>query len=495
MISNFTRDISFFQSLSESNSVVTYKDFDKEINNLVEYLNRKVVTSINSTVEQSYNGIVDNTNYILKNIGNGKIVFSKLEDVNYINNSIELTKFKLVHTNSLLFVNKKNNIGYLKLNVDNFGVGGIFKDIYKYNYSNSNKISGYNFEDRAIKSDNIDINTISKRHISQNGIDYLLSNLLVKTNHIVDLSLGNNKFGLHQITASKLHSKILELRNNSKLFYKTDSISDYKIKNNSFDFKLIGNNRVLFGNGLLHKNTIPLNSVKIDKPSSSFPETIDPYKLCVYSIKRAYKVVKYEQPVKDHIYKNSEYISLNKSLKNVQKQIIQINNINNQLIRDSVLTAYDGVKVNYISYLNNYNTSVVDFFTKIAKKPDSLNKILYGTTNEKRFEEYKKTWVENKALLPILYKKEKDLVDKIAITPINIYKPQPPLKRERLELVPDVVTYSLIKKQDVIKSYHLGATVFNINNFLDRITCPNVKSEKFINKNSLDDNLRTLLGI
>jgi hypothetical protein len=491
MISNFTRDISFFQSLSESNSDISYKDFDNEINNLVEYLNRKVVTSINSIVEQSYNGIVDNTNYILKNIGNGKVVFSKLEDVNYTNNSIELVKLSLVKNNSLLFVKRNTNIDYLKLNVDNFGVGGIFKSIYRDTYSNSNKISGYNFEDRAIESNNIDINAIAKDHISQDGVNYLLSNLLVRTNNIVTLSVSNDKFDLYQITADKLHHKILQLRRNSGLVYKTNSIFADKIKDNSFDFKLIGNNRALFGDGLLHKNTIPLNSIILAKPNITFPEKINPYLLCVYSVKNAYKLVKYEQPVPDQVYKNPVYISLTKNLKKVQKKISQINTVNAKLIKDAILTAYDGVIVNYISYLENYNTSVVDFFTNIARVPQKLN----YNNNKARFDNYRQTWLKNKALLPALYKNEQDLQTQINITPINIYVPQPPIKYEQLELVPNTVTYSLKEKQNVIKSHHLGSTMFNLNNFLDRITCPNVKSKNFINKNSLDDNLRTLLGI
>lgn len=489
MISNFTRDISFFQSLSESNSDITYKDFDNEINNLVEYLNRKVVISINSIVEQSYNGIIDNTNYILKNIGNGKVVFSKLKDTNYTDNSIELNKLKLVDNNSLLFVKRNTNIDYLKLNVNNFGVGGIFKNIYRYNYSNSNKISGYNFENRAIESDNIDINAITKDHISQDGVNYLLSNLLVKTNNIINLSVNNNKFDFYQITANKLHHKILQLRRNSGLVYKTNSIFADKIKDNSFDFKLIGNNRVIFGDGLLHKNTIPLNSITLSKPNNAFPEKINPYLLCVYSVKKAYKLVKYEQPRPDKIYKNSIYTRLTKNLKKVQKEISQINRVNAKLIRDAIITAPDGVVCRYISDLDNYNTSVRNFFEVVAHRPHLYKK------HKARFDNYRKTWLKNKALLPQLYQKERELQNQINITPINIYTPQPPRIYEQLELVPNTVTYSLIEKQNVIKSHHLGGTMFNLNNFLDRISCPNVKSKNFISKERLDDNLRTLLGI
>jgi len=94
MINNFTRDNSFFQSLSESNSDITYKDFDNEINNLVDYLNRKVVTSINNIGAKSYNGVIDNINCVIKNIGDGKVVFDSLKDVNYQNNGINLAKIE-----------------------------------------------------------------------------------------------------------------------------------------------------------------------------------------------------------------------------------------------------------------------------------------------------------------------------------------------------------------------------------------------------------------
>jgi hypothetical protein len=104
MISNFTRDNSFYQSLSESNSDVTYKDFDNEINNLVDYLNRKIVTSINNIGAKSYNGVIDNINCVIKNIGDGKVVFDSLKDVNYQNNGINLAKIEnTISPFSLLF--------------------------------------------------------------------------------------------------------------------------------------------------------------------------------------------------------------------------------------------------------------------------------------------------------------------------------------------------------------------------------------------------------
>src|SRR5574343_667079 len=426
MITNFTRDKSYFRSLSENNSCISYKDFDLEFNNLINYLNKECVNNINLIIEQSYNGVRDNINYVLKNIGNGKIVFSKLENINYTNNSIELIKFNLITSNSLLYTKKNTNIAFLKLNNDNFGIGGIFKNIYSYNYTLSNMISGINFEDRAIKSENIDSGAITRDHISQDGISYLLTKLLVQTNNIIAISIPNIKFDLYQITADKLHYKILQLRRNSGLVYKTNSITADKIKDNSFNFNLILTNRDKFGDGLLHKNTIPLNSIIIKTPTTAYPETINPYLLFIYSVKKAY-----------------------------------------------------------------ITTTVEYFFNITAKVPQKL----FQNNNNVRFENYRTSFIKYNNSQPLLINQEATLLNEINKTPINIYVQQPPRKYETIEEVLNTVTYSLKEKQNVIKSYHLGGTMFNINNFLDRITCPNVKSKNFIDKNSLDDNLRTLLGL
>ena len=492
MISNFTRDRSYFRALSENNSSISYKDFDLEFNNLISYLNKECVNNINSIIEKNYSGVRDNINYMLKNIGNGKIVFSKLENINYTNNSIELIKLNLITSNSLLYIKKNTNMAFLKLNDDNFGIGGIFKNVYSYNYTLSNMISGINFEDKAIKSENIDSGAIVRNHISQDGINYLLTNLLVQTNNIIATSVHNRKFDLYQITADKLHHKILQLRRNSGLVYKTNSITADKIKDNSFNFNLILNNRDKFGDGLLHKNTIPLNSIILTGPTIAYPEKINPYLLCIYSVKKAYKTVKHEEPTPDQVYKNPRSISLNKQLKKLQKKIAQNQAVYNKLIKDAVLTDYRGVKLNYINYLlGDINLSVSNFFGITARVP----KKLFHNNNNVRFENYRKSFIKFNNSQPLLLNQEAALLDEINRTPINIYLAQPPRKYDTIEELPNTVTYSLKVKQNVIKSYHLGGTMFNINNFLDRINCPNVKSYNFITKNSLDDNLRTLLDL
>src|SRR5574343_411297 len=431
MITNFTRDKSYFRSLSENNSCISYKDFDLEFNNLINYLNKECVNNINLIIEQSYTGVRDNINYVLKNIGNGKIVFSKLENINYTNNSIELIKLNLITSNYILYTKKNTNIAFLKLNNDNFGIVRIF-------------------------------------------------------NNIIAISIPNIKFDLYQITADKLHYKILQLRRNSGLVYKTNSITADKIKDNSFNFNLILTNRDKFGDGLLHKNTIPLNSIIIKTPTTAYPETINPYLLCIYSVKKAYKTVRHENPTPDQVYKNPKLISLNKQLKKVQKKIAQNQAVYNNLVKDAVLTDYRVVKLNYISMLESYITTTVEYFFNItAKVPQKL----FQNNNNVRFENYRTSFIKYNNSQPLLINQEATLLNEINKTPINIYVQQPPRKYETIEEVLNTVTYSLKEKQNVIKSYHLGGTMFNINNFLNRITCPNVKSKNFIDKNSLDNNL------
>ena len=356
----------------------------------------------------------------------------------------------------------------------------------------SNKIQGINFEDKAVKSENIETSTISRNHISSDGINYLLTNLLVKSENIIATSVTNRKFDLYQITANKLHHKILQLRRNSGIVYKTNSITADKIKDNSFNFNLILANKDKFGEGLLHKNTIPLNSIVLKTPTTAYPETINPYLLCIYSVKKAYKTVKHEDPTPDQVYKNPKLISLNKQLKKVQKKIAENQAVYNKLVKDAVLTNWQGIKINYISYLqNDINLSVSNFFGMIAGVPQKL----FYNNNNVRFENYRNSFIKYYNSQSLLLSQETSLLAEINRTPINIYIPQPPRKYETIEEVLNTVTYSLKIKQNVIKSYHLGGTMFNMNNFLDRINCPNVKSKNFINKDSLDDNLRTLLGL
>lgn len=478
MISNYVRDNSFFQSLSESNNDISYKDFDKELNDFVNYTNRKVVTAINNIGSNNYNGVIGNNNYILKNIGNGKVVFDSLKDSNFKDNSIVLEKIDFVQPYSLIFVNSKYELMYHSITNDNHDEGGIFGNFDThmfYQYGQGLKIEGKNFYDKQILASNIEANTIGSWHINPDGQTYLINNVIVDTRHIINNSIGVDKFALYEITYDKLHPDIKNFREklDTYLTYENNSITADKIKNNSFDFRLISTNLAKFGYGILHKNVIPINSVPIAKPDQYAGETIDTYKLCIYSIANAYQLNTYTDPQPDKVYVNPAYTEKLNLYNNVSKQLVDANNYLNQLYNRCVY-------VNGFAYITEQQV-LTGFPLSISKRNTYLQ---YARDYQAQLQFYNN-------LYAYLVNINADL-QKI---PQNIYTPVPPIIYQKLEAVPNTKSYLRHRDQQVIKSRHLKDNMFNILNIPDRITYNNVPSEKFINKYCLSPELRTKLGL
>lgn len=477
MISNYVRDNSFFQSLSESNNDISYKDFDKELNDFISYTNRKVVTAINNIGSNNYNGVVGNNNYILRNIGDGKVVFDKLKDSNFKDNSIGLTKIDFVQPYSLIFVNSKYELMYHSITNDNHDEGGIFGNFDThmfYQYGQGLKIEGKNFYDKQILASNIEANTIGSWHINPDGQTYLINNVIVDTRHIINNSIGVDKFALYGITYDKLHPDIKNFREklDTYLTYENNSITADKIKNNSFDFRLISTNLAKFGYRILHKNVIPVNSVPIAKPDQYAGETIDTYKLCIYSIANAYQLNTYTKPQPDKVYVNPAYTEKLNLYNSVNKQLIDANNYLNQLYNRCVYT-------NGFAYITEQQV-LIGFPLNISKRNTYLQ---YARDYQAQLQFYNN-------LYAYLVNINADL-QKI---PQNIYTPVPPIIYQKLEAVPNTKSYLRHRDHQVIKSRHLKYG-FSLYNFPNRTTHLNVPSWKFINKYCLSPELRTKLGL
>ena len=483
MISNFVRDNSYFQSLFENNADVTSKDFDTEINNFISFLNKKVVVSINNIAAKSYNGIVGNNNYILKNIGNGKVVFDKLKDINYQNNSITFEKIDFVQPYSLIFVNSKYELMYHAITHDNHDIGGIFGNFDKYlfyQYGQGLKIEGKNFYDKSIKSNNIDANTITNGHISNDGKIFLLKNIKLEARHIINNTIENNKFAYYSITYDKLHPDIRTFRERDDVFlkYEDNSIAWDKVKVNSFDFRLISTNLNKFGYGILHKNVIPLNSVPIAKPDQYAGETINTYQLCIYSIKKAYQLNTYQQPQPDNVYVNPAYTEKLNLYNNVSNQLVAANNYLKQLYQRCI---FGGIAILTVDHA-------------LGENPKLPNNFWYGEDRTRHIQ-YARDYQAQLQVYNNLYAYLQNINADLQKIPKNIYTPVPPISYQKLEAVPNTKSYLLHREQQDIKSKHLKDNMFNILNIPDRITYNTVPSEKFISKHRLSPELRAKLGL
>lgn len=488
MISNYVRDNSFFQSLSESNSDISYKDFDNELNNFVNYLNKKVVTAINNIKGNSYNGIIGNKNYILKNIGNGKVIFDIIKNVNFIDNSISLNKVSPITNYSLIYVKFNGTLFFGKGGLNDFNIGAFTNN----GLGLFTKLRGENFYNKSINSNKIEPNTITKDHISNDGKSYLLKSIKIKNENIINNSINNSKFSNSSITYDKLHSEVRDYRENNNLYYLIDSITTNKIKNNSFNFEFLSNNLTRYGYGILHKKVIPLNSVVVQKPDTTFTETIDTYKLCVYSIANAYQLNTYTDPQPDSVYVNPDFTNYVNQYNDMYKKYQDAALRRDTLYNNSVVTT-SGKNYNAFSWALQNPTHgfkwLFENYLKISSTTSDNVKIIDRLNTN-----YAQYWTERR--LADEYQKEIERLSVlISNTPQNKYSPQPPLVYQKLEAVPNKKSYVLNKEQQVIKSKHLKDNMLSMYQIPDRINYNSVPSEKFINKYMLSPELRTKLGL
>lgn len=481
MISNYVRDNSYFQALFENNADTTSRDFDNEFNNFVKFLNKKVVSSINNIASKSYNGVVGSNNFILKNIGDGKVVFDKLKDINYQNNSITFDKLKKIQPYSLIYSDIYYKLQFLILTKNTIEQGGIFGNFdTEPFYENKIKIEGKNFYDKSIKSNNIAVNAITNGHISNEGKLFLLKNIKLEARHIIDNTILNNNFAEYSITYDKLHPDIKNFRERNDVFlkYEDNSITWDKVKINSFDFRLILTNLDKFGYGILHKNVIPINSVPIAKPDQYANETIDTYKLCIYSIANAYQLNTYSDPQPDKVYVNPAYTEKLNLYNSVSKQLVNANNYLNQLYKRCI---FGGIAILTVEHA-------------LGENPKLPNNFWYGEDRTRHIQ-YARDYQAQLKVCNNLNLYLKNINADLQKIPQNIYTPVPPVVYQKLEPVPNTKSYLLHMEQQDIKSRHLKDNMFNILNIPDRITYNNVPSEKFINKYRLSPELRTKLGL
>lgn len=485
MISNFTRDNSYFQALFENNADITSRDFDNEFNNFVKFLNKKVVSSINNIASKSYNGLVGSNNFILKNIGDGKVVFDKLKDINYQNNSITFDKLKKIQPYSLIYSDIYYNLQFLILTKNTIEQGGIFGNFdTEPFYENKIKIEGKNFYDKSIKSNNIAVNAITNGHISNDGKLFLLKNIKLEARHIIDNTISNNNFSYYSITYDKLHPDIKNFRERNDVFlkYEDNSITWDKVKINSFDFRLISTNLDKFGYGILHKNVIPINSVPIAKPDQYANETIDTYKLCIYSIANAYQLNTYSDPQPDKVYVNPDYTEKLNLYNSVSKQLVDANNYLNQLYNSCIFKG-SFITKDMVNTNKGPNGESLKYFCS------------YWNINYKYVVQQVSNYQAQLQVYNNLYAYLVNINADLQKIPQNIYTPVPPVIYQKLEAVPNTKSYLLHREQQDIKSRHLKDNMFNILNIPDRITYNNVPSEKFINKYRLSPELRAKLGL
>lgn len=253
MTISFTRDSGNFQGLRDRNIPKSYVDFDNEFNKLTNYINNDLKPYVEILENKQFHGEVGKVNYFLQNISDGTTVFKPFNS-NYLSkNNLNFNIFSKLKLNSLISMSDKYFIDNVPL-INN--VVAIANGNFNWNKVNNNLI-----EANSISSNKVELSTLNINHISHAIINYGLQNDSIKTNHIIDKELTNNKIA-GGITTDRLTPELIALRTNTPTFL-PNSILANNIKNNSFHIGNWLNLRAVDYVSIFSTTCVPKNSITI----------------------------------------------------------------------------------------------------------------------------------------------------------------------------------------------------------------------------------------
>lgn len=242
-INQFTRDAAYFQVMRDRGMMINAEDLDFQFNNMVDYLNTKIVPIINNFIREEFIGEEDPNlaGACLLNIGNGTVRWEHI-NINILPDySIPLSKFAPITPNCIVWAGNDGYFGYNAVNNLNDGI--LFSRTNSTNIWR--KINTGDIENKTLTGDHIELETIELEHLSDN----LQRELMSLPSFILNASLINkiiveNHFENNSIFFEKLSDDLLQARQ------KAINETRYTWVDNSIENRHIASNTLIGGYGL-----------------------------------------------------------------------------------------------------------------------------------------------------------------------------------------------------------------------------------------------------
>ena len=267
MLIPYSRDSAEFQSIRDSGMTVAYRPMDKNFNNIIDYLNKKVLPVLDILASKNAVGVVGSEDTFLRNIGNGKTVFDRVRSSDIANHTLSLNKIAKQAPFSVIASDITENL----------------KTIIPFNSnqvltSDNNLIPKWqqlkfcNFVDSSIGASKVAVGTLSARHLTSGIIGKPLTDNSIITSYIQNNTIPKTKIASGAFTNNKISAALMSTRVSSAyLQFKDNCFTSNKIQNNSVDIKDLffrlnsGGFYVSPLDGILTPDNIPLNSIVFNK--------------------------------------------------------------------------------------------------------------------------------------------------------------------------------------------------------------------------------------
>lgn len=212
-IDQFTRDAAYFQSRRDSGMLLNAEDLDFQFNNMVDYLNTKIVPIINNFVQGQFIGVNNPTlaDSCLFNIGDGNVRWQKINSNIFPDYSIPLSKFASVSPNCIIWAGNNGIFGYNT--VSNLNDGILF--------SRNNitpvwrKVATGDIANKTLIGGHIALGAVKIEHLGQSLREALFAAPRVILNeNIAEAQITEANLQDNSITADKIDTTLLQTRQN-----------------------------------------------------------------------------------------------------------------------------------------------------------------------------------------------------------------------------------------------------------------------------------------
>ncbi|UXM65489.1 hypothetical protein [Megaira polyxenophila phage MAnkyphage_25.80] len=212
-IDQFTRDAAYFQSRRDSGMLLNAEDMDFQFNNLIDYLNTKIVPIINNFIQEEFIGVNNPAlaNACLLNIGDGNVGWEKINSNIFPDYSIPLSKFTAISPNCIVWAGNDGRFGY--------NVASNLNDGILFSRTNTTsvwrKVATGDIANKTLIGGHIALGAIKIEHLGQSLREALFAAPRVILNeNIAEAQITEANLQNNSLTAEKLEQQIIIQRQN-----------------------------------------------------------------------------------------------------------------------------------------------------------------------------------------------------------------------------------------------------------------------------------------
>lgn len=242
-IDQFTRDAAYFQVMRDRAMMINAEDLDLQFNNMVDYLNTKIVPIINDFVQGQFIGINNPAlaGACLLNVGDGTTKWARINSNIFPDYSIPLSKFAEISPNCIVWAGNDGRFGYNVASNLNDGI------LFSRNNTTSvwRKVNTGDIADKTLIGGHIALGAVKIEHLGA-GLRQALfaAPRMILNENIAEAQIVENNLQDNSLTAEKIDPTLLVTRQNGI------SAWNFAWRDNSIENRHIADQVLIGGQGL-----------------------------------------------------------------------------------------------------------------------------------------------------------------------------------------------------------------------------------------------------